>query len=255
MADWNPAQYERFKDERSRPFHDLLALVEPRALMHCVDLGCGTGELTRHLHQHLSARTTLGVDSSPAMLQKAAAHAGPGLSFAQADIAAWAPETPQDLVFSNAALHWLNDHEALLARLAGWLAPGGQLAVQVPSNNDHIAHQLTHRVAARPEFADAMRGYARVWPVLAIEQYSVLLHRLGLTRQVVRMQVYLHVMESPDAVIEWVKGTLLTDYEKRLGPALFAEYLRQYRDALHAELGDVRPYPYAFKRVLMWATR
>lgn len=255
MADWNPTQYERFKDERSRPFHDLLALVEPRTWMYCVDLGCGTGELTRHLHQHLTARATVGVDSSPAMLQKAAAFAQPGLSFAQADIATFAPPGPLDLVFSNAALHWLNDHEALLARLAGWLAPTGQLAIQVPSNNDHIAHQLAHRVAARPEFAGPMQGYARHWPVLAPEHYATLLHRLGFARQSVRLQVYLHVMESPDAVIEWVKGTLLTDYEKRLGADLFTEYLRQYRAALRTELGEVRPYAYAFKRVLMWGSK
>lgn len=255
MADWNPAQYERFKDERSRPFFDLLALVEPRALMHCVDLGCGTGELTAHLHEQLSARATTGVDSSPAMLAKAATHAKPGLGFEQADIASFTPRQPLDLVFSNAALHWLNDHEALFARIAGWLSPTGQLAVQVPSNNDHPAHQLAHKLAGQAPFQAALGGYVRQWPVLAPEHYATLLHRLGFVRQSVRLQVYLHVVESSDAVVEWVKGTLLTDYEKRLSPELYAEYLRQFRAAVRAELGEQRPYAYAFKRVLMWGAK
>jgi len=255
MSEWNPAQYERFKDERSRPFFDLLGLVEPRPGMHCIDLGCGTGELTSQLHQRLKAASTTGVDSSSTMLAKAAPHAAAGLTFQQADIATFKPARACDLVFSNAALHWLPDHNALLTRLAGWLAPGGQLAVQVPTNNDHVAHQLAHQVATRPEFAAPMKGYVRSWPVLAVEDYAVLMHRLGLTRQVARMQVYLHVMESPDAVVEWVKGTLLTDYEKRLGPALYAEYLLQYRQAVRETLGDQRPYPYAFKRVLIWGAR
>ncbi len=255
MADWNPAQYERFKDERSRPYFDLLDMVQPRPGLNCLDLGCGTGELTAQLHTRLGAKATLGIDSSPAMLSKAAAHAAPGLAFAQGDIATFAPQGAVDLVFSNAALHWLPDHTKLLARIAGWLGPQGQLAVQVPANNDHASHRVAHEVAARPEFATAMQGYVRQWSVLAPEAYSTLLHGLGFSRQLVRLQVYLHVLDSADAVVEWVKGTLLTDYEKRLGPALFASYLKQYQAALRAVLGDQRPYPYAFKRVLFWAMR
>ena len=255
MPDWDPAQYERFKDERSRPFFDLLALIEPRALMHCVDLGCGTGELTARLHEHLAAAATTGVDNSPAMLARAAAHARPGLNFEQADIANFTPPRPPDLVFSNAVLHWLGDHESLFARLAGWLSPAGQLAVQMPANNDHASHLVAHELAGREPFRAALGGYARHWPVLAPEQYATLLHRLGFARQSVRLQVYLHVLESADAVVEWVKGTLLTDYEKRLSPELYAEYLRQFRAALRAAIGDARPYAYAFKRVLLWAAR
>src|SRR5262245_43458962 len=98
---WNPEQYNRFRAERSAPFFDLLALVRPIAGMRVIDLGCGTGELTRELHQRLGARETLGIDSSTAMLEKAAAHAGDGLSFARGDIGEFAPPASFDLVFSN----------------------------------------------------------------------------------------------------------------------------------------------------------
>ena len=78
---WNPVQYERFRDERSQPFFDLMALVRPQAEMHVVDLGCGTGELTRELHRHLGAEETVGIDNAPGMLAKSNTFVEPGLRF------------------------------------------------------------------------------------------------------------------------------------------------------------------------------
>src|SRR5205085_8107123 len=112
------------------------ALVEARPGMRVADLGCGTGDLTAELHRKLQARETLGIDSSPAMLAKAPQ--GPGLRFEQQDIAAFQPSQKLDLIFSNAALHWVTDHPALLRRLTSALAPGGQIAVQLPMTDDPI---------------------------------------------------------------------------------------------------------------------
>jgi trans-aconitate 2-methyltransferase len=64
----------------------------------------------------------------------------PAVEWQQADIARWQPFAPFDLIFSNAALHWLPDHERLLPALAGCLAPGGVLAVQMPRNFDAPSH-------------------------------------------------------------------------------------------------------------------
>src|SRR5687768_17916297 len=112
-SDWNPAQYERFRDERAQPFFDLLDLVQPRPGMRVVDLGCGTGELTREVHRRLSAGETIGIDNSPAMLAKSAAFAGDGRVFEQGDIGAFTSTGDYDLVFSNAALQWVPDHDPL----------------------------------------------------------------------------------------------------------------------------------------------
>jgi len=254
MSDnWNPAQYERFRDERSQPFFDLLALVEARPQMRVVDLGCGTGEWTRALHQRLSATETLGLDSSAAMLAKTQQFADDGLRFEQGDIAEFAAAGEYDLVFSNAALHWLADHEWLLARLTAALRAGGQLAVQVPANDDHPTHIVAAELARQSPFREAMQGYERRWPVLKPEAYAALLHRLGYKKQHVRLQVYGHLLGARDEVIEWVKGTLLTDYEKRLPAELFAEFMQQYGERLFKHLEDTRPYFYPFKRILFWA--
>jgi trans-aconitate 2-methyltransferase len=252
---WDPAQYERFERERSAPFFDLLDLVEacPGGLV--VDLGCGTGELTRALHERTSARSTLGLDSSEAMLKRSAAHAGDGLAFELGDIADWTPPAPVDLIFSNAALHWIDDHDALFTRLTGALSPGGQLAVQVPANHDHPSHVVAGRVAAEEPFRTALGGYVRRTPVLAPELYAQLLHRLGYESQHVRLQVYLHVLPEPGAVVDWVKGTLLTDYRRRLPDSLYEDFVTRYRELLVAELPEERPFPFSFKRVLLWGRR
>ncbi len=252
---WDPAQYERFRDERSLPFFDLLALVRGRPGLRVVDLGCGTGELTRRLHEHLYARETLGIDSSDAMLAKAQAHAGGGLSFEKRTIDAFAdaPGDPWDVVFSNAALHWVSGHDELVAKLTRALAPGGQIAIQVPAAHDHPSHLAAAEVAREEPFAKALRGYVRYAPVLLPEQYAHLLDALGYREQQVRLQVYGHHLESRDQVVEWMKGSLLTGYEKRLSPELFARFLDRYREVLMPRLPDTRPHFFPFKRILFWA--
>lgn len=257
-TDWNPEQYERFRDERARPFYDLLDLVQPRPAMRIVDLGCGTGELTRELHRHISTCETVGIDSSPAMLARSAAYAGDGLSFREGDIAAFPGPGDVgafDLVFSNAALHWLPDQEGLLARLVTALTESGQLAVQVPANHDHPSHLAAAAAAAEPPFQEALAGYIRQSSVLSPEKYAALLDRLGFQTQTVRLQVYGHHLAAQADVIEWVRGTLLTDYEKRMPADLWPRFLERYRDVLLPQLADTRPYFYPFKRILFWASR
>jgi trans-aconitate 2-methyltransferase len=254
-SDWNPEQYGRFRDERARPFFDLLDLVQPRPGMRVVDLGCGTGELTREMHRRLAARETIGIDNSPAMLAKSAVFAGDGLRFEQGDIAAFTSEEDYDLVFSNAALHWIPDHETLLPRLAVALTATGQLAVQVPANDDHASHATAVEVAREAPFREALGGHVRQSPVLVPEVYATHLHRLGFREQHVRLQVYAHELESREAVVEWVRGSVLAAYERRLPAELWPRFLERYRERLLPKLEDARPFFYPFKRVLLWGSR
>jgi trans-aconitate 2-methyltransferase len=195
------------------------------------------------------------VDSSDAMLDRAREVAVEGVRFVRGDITTWDPDAPFDVVFSNAALQWVPDHPRLFARLSGMLVPGGELAVQVPANFDHVSHTLAAGLAREEPFASAMGGYVRTFAVLAPEAYATLLHDLGFDAQSVRLQVYAHVLESTDSVVEWVRGTLLTDYESRLPEALYQEFVARYRKRLLAALGDQRPYFYPFKRILLWGRR
>jgi len=254
---WNPGQYERFRDERSQPFFDLLALVQPVPAPRVIDLGCGTGELTRELHRRLDAAQTLGVDNSPAMLAKSSAFVGAGLSFELAEIADLVDRTDRqfDVVFSNAALQWVPKHAELFAGLARLVVPGGQLAVQVPANDDHPSHVVARELAAESPFREALGGYQRPIDRLEPEAYATLLDQLGFAKQHVRLQVYPHHLTARDEVVEWVRGTLLTDYQKRLPAKVFAEFQSRYRELLLPRLAPTRPYFYPFKRILLWARR
>jgi trans-aconitate 2-methyltransferase len=257
MADgWDPHTYERFREERRQPFRDLVGLVVPVPGGRVVDLGCGTGELTADLHRQLRAAETLGIDRSPSMLKDSAAYAGNGVRFERGDIATFAGRD-YDVVFANASLHWVEGQEALLARLAGALRPGGQLAFQVPANHDHPSHTVATEVAAEAPFAEALaRGPgsgARPWNVLLPEAYATRLDELHFVEQNVRLQVYGHRLPETEAVVEWVKGTLLTHYRERLPAGVYEDFVARYRQRLLGRLGEHRPYFYPFKRILCWA--
>ncbi|MBI2943484.1 MAG: methyltransferase domain-containing protein [Candidatus Wallbacteria bacterium] len=250
---WDPQQYERFKDERSQPFRDLAALVRRAPDMRVLDLGCGTGELTAWLHASLQATRTVGVDSSEAMISKASGLRMPGLSFEPGDITQWScPPGSLDLIFSNAALQWVPGHLELVPKLCRALAPGGQLAVQVPVNFDHPSHTVAARIAAEAPFVEALGGEPRESFLLAPEEYATLLHGCGFAEQHVRVQVYGHQLGSRAEVVEWVKGTLLNYYRARLPAGLFEPFLERYRAALLEVLPDQVPFFYPFKRLLFW---
>ena len=251
-SSWDPGQYNRFSAEREQPFWDLAALLDPVPAPQTVDLGCGDGRLTAALHRKLGASATTGVDSSPAMLEAAGAHGGEGVRFGPGDISTWAGRD-LDIVFSNAALHWVPDHAAVLRRWASALRPGGQLAVQMPTNADHASHRVARELGAEWLGDDAPADPVDR-NVLAPEAYAGLLNALGFERQHVRLQVYGHVLASSAEVVEWVKGTSLTRFKAVLG-ADHDRFVDEYRRRLVAELGDERPYFYAFKRILLWGRR
>lgn len=245
---WSPEQYQRFKDERKQPFLDLVTLIERRPRMRVVDLGCGTGELTQELHASLGALETVGIDDSETMLLKSGHFEDQMLRFERGSIEAFVTDQPYDLVFSNAALHWVPEHEQLLGRLTNFLAADGQIAIQMPSNDSHPSHRVAAEVAG--DFGIAPRPAH----VLEPERYAELLHRLGYKRQHVRLQVYGHVLPSPDDVVEWVRGALLTHYQALLPPEKFDEFLGEYRARLGKVLGNERPFFYTYKRILLWGT-
>ena len=255
---WDPGQYGQFEQERSRPFYDLVSLVERREAMRVLDLGCGTGKLTAWLHRALEAGETLGIDRAQSMLDRAPSPLPQGLRFERHTIEdVLAAERPGrwDLVFSNAALQWLPGHDRLVPAVARLVGPGGQLAIQVPANTDHLSHQIARSLATDHRFAGPLDGYEREDTVRSPEWYAEQLYALGFESQQVRLQIYGHVLPSTRSVSDWVQGSLLTPYRERLGPALYQMFLAIYEERVAAQLGESSPYFYPFKRLLIWARR
>ncbi len=249
---WDPEKYHQFEEERSRPFLDLLGVVVVRPRLQVVDLGCGTGELTRKLAEALPESQVTGMDSSPEMLAKSQVWARNGLHFEignQAELAgSW------DLIFSNAALQWSEDHKQLVPRLFRCLKPGGQIAVQVPSNHNHISHQIYREIAAQEPFAGPLKGYNRQSPVLSIEAYADLLFREGARDILVFEKVYPHVLQDAQAVVDWISSTALLPYFERLDEALRQKFLDAIRSRMQREFPS-SPVFYPFKRTFFSARR
>lgn len=249
---WDPDRYHQFQSQRSAPFEDLLSLVKVRPSMRVVDLGCGTGELTRRLADSLPESDLLGLDNSTEMLDRAAPYARPGLRFEYGDQAALTGAF--DLIFSNAALQWSEDHPTLLSHLYECLTPGGQLAVQVPSNHTHISHRIIREVAAQEPFHTALNGFVRQAPVLPIEDYARLLFELGAQDILVFEKVYPHILEDSDAVVDWISGTALVPYFERLDEVTKQAFTRAIRVRMKEEL-PAQPVFYPFKRTLFSAVK
>ncbi len=174
VSDWNPAAYSAFRGLRLRPALDLLAQVDALPSGDVVDLGCGDGAAAEALAARFPGRRLVGVDASPAMLQKAAGYDAK----VQADIALWQPDSPPALIFSNAALQWLPDHAALMPRLAALLAPGGTLAVQMPVNHMAPSHRFLRDIA-QAMFPDRFDFTGYRPPVATPAEYWALLSPLG----------------------------------------------------------------------------
>ena len=219
--------------------------------MRIVDLGCGTGRLTQRLHEGLGARETIGIDRSDRMLEEARRDPPTsGVRFEAGTIESFNAREHYDLIFSNAAFHWIEHHETLIPRLYEVLAPGGQLAFQLPAMHDSVSHRLADELTETAPFRDAFAGWRRPQPVLEPDAYARLMFRTGFIEPRVRLVIYPHVLANREAVYEWMAGTLLTEYEKRLPGRLFEDFARAYRDRLLPRLPDDCPFFFPYRRIL-----
>jgi trans-aconitate 2-methyltransferase len=254
---WNPDQYQRYADERSRPFFDLLGRVRaanPRAI---ADLGCGPGNLTASLLERWPDARVWGVDSSAQMLESAQNLEQPGrLEFVQADLREWVPPEPLDVLVSNAALQWVPDHQRLIPHLAGWVAPGGWLAVQMPGNFDAPSHTILNEICSSPRWAaqlSHLNDAPRNWETPS--WYLETLMELGFGVDAWET-TYLHVLHGQNPVLEWVKGTALRPVLAALEEKDQAAFLEDYGARL-LEAYPVAPHGtiLPFRRVFFVAER
>lgn len=225
---WNSAQYERFADERSQPFFDLMSRVGAVSPRRVVDLGCGSGELTAALARRWPEADVLGLDSSEAMIARGAGVEQPNLRVVRADLSAWRPAADTDVVVSNAALQWVDTHRQLLRDWAAALPRGAWLAWQVPGNFTAPSHALMREVAQSPRWAPQLAG--RLRPADATDSpaaYATLLLESGWTATAWET-TYLHLLAGPDPVLEWVRGTALRPVLDALDADEAAEFEADY---------------------------
>jgi trans-aconitate 2-methyltransferase len=224
---WDPQQYLRFAGQRLRPALDLIAHIPIEHPQTVADLGCGTGNVTRILRGRWPQAHITGVDGSPQMLAEAR-KANADIAWEQSQLDVWNPPEKYDLIFSNAALHWLDDHPALFAQLAGNIAGGGVLAVQMPRNFAAPSHTLMHELALSPPWHDVLARLLRPMPVLEPTAYYNLLASRAHSVDIWETE-YLQVLEGENPVAEWTKGTWLAPLLAALAPGARAAFEFEYR--------------------------
>lgn len=252
---WDPVQYLRFAGERLRPALDLLARIEAEAPQSVVDLGCGAGNLMPLLGARWPKARLAGVDGSPQMLEKARAD-HPRVEFVEADIGAWRPAQPVDVLYSNAALHWLEGHERLFPALLDRVAPGGFLAVQMPRNFSAPSHTSIVETIEQGPWRTRLEPHLRREPVGTPGFYWRLLAGRCAQLQVWETE-YLQVLEGENPVAEYTKGTWLKQFLDRLEGAERAAFEADYRARVRAWYPpekDGRTL-FAFRRLFIVARR
>ena len=260
-ADWDPDLYARFSSHRLRAAAELLARVPLESPRLVFDLGCGAGDSTRLLARRWPRAVVRGIDNSPDMLARARSEDG-AVEWIEADVEKWVPDSPPGLVFANASLHWTEGHDALFPRLAGFLAPGGALAAQMPLSRDLPSHVLMREVLAScgpgggPVGSEPLRREISRRRVLDPADYFDLLAPLAASLDVWETE-YVHVLRGEDPVFAWVSATGLRPVLGGLSRNDLSRFLAAYRPALRSA------YPrrpdgstlYPFRRRFMVAVR
>lgn len=226
---WDPNQYQRYSDERSRAFYDLVERVRVRRPQLVYDLGCGPGALTASLARRWPSARVVGVDNDEAMLSSAAEHENARVSFERGDLASFVPPADADVVVSNAAYHWVEDHPGVLARIAARLPENGWLAIQVPGNFAAPSHTIIRELLDEPEWVDRLGGRTTpAHPVLDAAAYGDIFAGQGLTIDTWET-TYNQVLAGESPVLEWVRGSTLRPVLDRLDAGAQAELLSRLR--------------------------
>lgn len=207
---WDPAQYAKFTDHRVRPALDLLARVPLDTPSRVVDLGCGPGNVTVRLAARWPHAWIMGVDGSSEMLQ-VAREKYPRLHWAQCDLATWTAEEPVQVLYSNATLHWLGEHRALIPHLFSQVAAGGFMAIQMPRNFGAPSHRIAHELAVSTKWRDRLQHLVRPTPVAEPGFYYDLLAPMTRHLEIWETE-YIQPLTGERPVLEWIKGTWLRPF-------------------------------------------
>jgi trans-aconitate 2-methyltransferase len=256
MPTWDANLYLQFANERTQPSLDLIARIGIPHPARVIDLGCGPGNSTAMLWQQWPDADITGLDSSAEMIA-AASLSYPDRRWVLADAASWTADAPFDLVFSNAALHWLPDHAVLFPHLLAQVASGGALAVQMPAHYKSPLHEIMMEVAEEAAWSPLLDGARTALTKEPPSFYYEVLQPLA-TRLDLWETEYYHIMDSPQSIVNWFRGTGLRPFLEALPTE---EQKQRFEEKVLA--GYTQAYPrqkdgrilFPFRRLFMIAYR
>lgn len=254
---WNPETYNQFKNIRYQPFFDLMELISSDGLLNGIDIGCGTGEQTKILSEKFDQADFLGIDPSPEMLSKSRESETRRLHFKNSTVEDFiSPDTKRnwDLIFSNAALQWSDNHEILFTQLISLLSDKGQLAVQMPVQKENLLNNILLELVQEKPFTDFLHGWKRESPLLSIDQYAQIMFENGLYNIQVNQKVYPIIADSPENLFDFISGSSLIPYLERLSQSEQDLFVTTFKTRIR---GAFKRFPaiYAFKRLLLYGSK
>ncbi len=264
MADWDPELYHRFRGYRAEPVGRIFAWLMLERAHNIVDLGCGTGEQKVELARRAPAATALGLDGSAAMIERALTlRVGLDLelkarvAFQLGDFCDFAADREYDIVFSNAAFQWVNDHRAILAQCYRALRPGGSLAVQMPANDRETAQVTIHALANEPRWRELLGGIRTPSDrsVQSPDAYHAMLAAIGFIDLDCHYHTFRHPMGRPAEVVEWSRATVLRPYLDALPADRRGPFVDELTRCLELEYGTSGPLTFEFRRLFLFARR
>ncbi|PVD51551.1 trans-aconitate methyltransferase [Terrimonas sp.] len=252
---WNSGKYNQFKNIRYQPFFDLMEMISGEGIRNAVDIGCGTGEQIAILSEKFEGTSFLGIDSSDEMLAGSEIYANEKLQFQNSTIEAFAKnDSSWDLVLSNAALQWTDNHAELFPILISKLNTNGQLAVQMPVQNENVLNQLLIKLVQENPFIDYLKVWKRVSPVLSIDEYAQIMFDSGLSKIQIIQKVYPIIADSPQKLFDFISGSSLIPYLERMSGNEQEIFISEYNGRIEKAFKKF-PAIYAFKRLLLYGRK
>ncbi len=252
---WNPEKYNQFKNIRYQPFFDLMGLISADGLNKGIDIGCGTGEQTSLLAEKFPEAIFWGIDSSAEMLAESRKYENERLQFKQSTIEEFAA-TPAawDLIFSNAALQWSDNHAVIFPQLLSHLSEKGQFAVQMPVQKENVLNQILLELVQEQPFASYLNGWTRESPLLSMDEYAQILFDAGLKDLQIMQKVYPIITATPEILFDFISGSALIPYLERLSEEEQLLFTTEYQSRI-AKAFKKLPAIYAFKRLFLYGRK
>lgn len=252
---WNPDIYNQFKNIRYQPFFDLMNLISSENLKKAIDVGCGTGEQTHILSEKFEHAEFLGIDSSVEMLAEAVQFQNERLRFLKIPVEDLIrTDEKYDLIFSNAALQWSDDHQVLFPELLSLLSEKGQFAVQMPVQSENILNKILFQLASEEPFRTQLGSWNRVSPVLSIDEYAQILFDAGLKDLNISVKVYPIIADDYEKLYQFISGSALIPYVEKLDEVDKEKFITEYKNRLSEQFNNF-PAIYAFKRLLLYGRK
>lgn len=252
---WNPEVYNQFKNIRYQPFFDLAENISSDGLKKAIDIGCGTGEQTHILSEKFKDAHFLGIDSSSEMLEKSSSLENERLRFKQQTIEElYNSDEKWDLIFSNAALQWSDDHKKLFPKLLSLLSENGQFAVQMPVQSENLLNQILFEMASKEPYKTQLNNWNRVSPVLSLDEYAKMMFDAGLKDLNISIKVYPIIADDAEKLFQFISGSALIPYLEILDQHNQEKFITEYKKRISEKFENF-PAIYAFKRILLYGRK